>query len=68
MQSIVSLMICIVDFDATLSQDSHDFTVTILGRYPESVQAFLVLLVDVNHFIFEHEAHKFFATIEGNGD
>ena len=58
MQRIVPMDICVVDFAAVFSEDAHHVAMAVLGCDPEGVEPLLVLLVNINHLIFEHELHK----------
>ena len=62
MQCIVKVTIWVVDVDTVLSKDSHDLSMAMLGSNPEGIQAILVLLVDVDHFVLKHETYEFIAT------
>ena len=58
MECVVALLVCVVDVDALLRKDSHDVSMAAPGCDPERIQAVLVLLVYVNHLVFEHQSHE----------
>ena len=54
MQSIVSLLICVIDIDTVFSQHSHDVAVTAPRCDPKCIQTVVVLFVNVDHFVLQH--------------
>ena len=54
MQSIVSLLICVIDIDTVFSQHSHDVAVTAPRCNPEGIQTVVVLFVNIDHLVFQH--------------
>ena len=58
-QSIVAMAVTVIDLDARFCQHAHNFAMAVLGGNPERVQSHLVLLIDVDHLVFKHEAHEF---------
>ena len=58
MQSIVTTLISVVDFDAVLGEDSEDVAMAASSCNPKRIQSFFILSIDLNHLIFEEESHE----------
>lgn len=58
-QCIIAFLVGVENVDAVLGEDAHDVTVAAPGCDPERVQSRLVLLVDIDHFVFQHQSHEF---------
>ena len=57
-QSIVSILVSVVNVDSVLCQDSHDVPMATPRCDPERIQAFFILLVYVDHLVLEHQLDK----------
>jgi len=65
-QGIVALIVRVVDLDTSLSQNTHNLAVPVLRCNPERVQPFIVVLVDVDHLVFQHQSHKFLTALRSS--
>lgn len=60
MQSIIAILIDVVNIDPVLGQHSHYITMADPGRNPKGIQAVTILLIDFDHLVFEHQSNKVF--------
>ena len=62
MEGIVAFLIGVVDLNTVLGKDAHYVPMAAPSCDPKSIQTLFILLVDVDHFILEHEPHEFLTT------